>query len=61
MMTAAERRIRFNIALEMVQSVYTDYCRDESKTREQSGKFCDFVVDMINFSAVLNGEAAQED
>lgn len=55
-MTELERKIRFDAALEMVQHVYHDYCRDESKTREQAGKFCDFVIDMIKFSEVLKNE-----
>lgn len=58
-MTELERKIRFDAALEMVQNVYHDYCRDESKTREQAGKFCDFVIDMIKFSEVLKSEAAK--
>jgi len=58
-MTADERRIRFEAALEMVEKVYHDYCHDGSKTREDCGKFCDFVTDMINFSSVLKNEAAK--
>ena len=58
-MTAAERKIRFDIALEMVQRVYNDYCHDESKTREQAYEFCCFVQEMIGFSAIL-GEEAKE-
>lgn len=58
-MTADERKIRFEAALEMVEKVYNDYCRDESKTREERSKFCDFVIDMVNFSSVLKSEATK--
>ena len=58
-MTATERKIRFDIALEMVQRVYNDYCHDQSKTREQSYEFCCFVQNMIDFSATLDEEAKE--
>ena len=58
-MTADERRIRFEAALEMVEKVYHDYCHDGSKTREECGKFCDFVTNMINFSSVLKSDATK--
>lgn len=56
-MTNAERSIRFETALEIVQRVYSDYCNDESKTREQARAFCDFIIDMNKFSSVLRKEA----
>lgn len=59
-MTPLERKIRFDIALEIVQSVYTDYCKDQSKNREQTGAFCDFTIDMIKFSSVLSGEVEED-
>ena len=58
-MTAAERKIRFDIALEMVQRVYDDYCHDQSKTREQSYEFCCFVQDMMKFAGTLGQEAKE--
>lgn len=58
-MTVTERKIRFDVALEMVQRVYNDYCHDQSKTREQAYEFCCFVNDMIKLSTAL-GEEAKE-
>ena len=43
-MTATERKIRFDIALEMVQKVYGDYCRDKSKTREENNMEKNVVI-----------------
>lgn len=56
-MTDVERKIRFDIAVEMVQRIYDDYCRDQSKTREQSYEFCCLVNDMITFASKLGKEA----
>ena len=58
-MTEAERKIRFDIALEMAQKVYNDYCHDQNKTREQAYEFCCVVQEMIRFSAVLDGEVKE--
>lgn len=58
-MSASERKIRFDIALEMVQRVYDDYCHDQSKTREQSYEFCCFVQDMMKFSGTLGKEVKE--
>ena len=55
-MTDLERKIRFDAALEQVQRVYTDYCRDENKTREQVGDFCEFVIKMVYFADKLKKE-----
>ena len=59
-MTKEERKIRFDIALEMVEKVYSDYCHDPDINREQRGKFNDLVTDMIHFSTVLDAEAKEE-
>lgn len=58
-MTKEERKIRFDVALEMVEKVYSDYCHDPDITREQRGKFKDLVTDMIRFSTFLDAEAEQ--
>lgn len=60
-MTAAERKIRFDVALEMVESIYHDYCHDESKTRAQAYNFCCLVQEMLAFAATLSGEAKAAD
>lgn len=56
-MTNEERCIRFETALEIVRNVYSDYCKDESKTREQGREFCYFVIDMAKQLAILRAEA----
>lgn len=60
MMTASERSIRFNLALEMVQRIYDDYCRDQNKTREQTYEFCCLVREMTVFADKLVKEADHE-
>lgn len=56
-MTPDERKIRFDIALDIADKVYTDYCHDMNVTREDARKFCDFIIDMQRFSAFLEQEA----
>lgn len=58
-MNAAERKLRFDIAREMVQKIYDDYCHDQSKTREQCYEFCCFLQDMMNFAGKLDKEAKE--
>lgn len=60
-MTKAERKIRFDIALEIVEKVYIDYCHDSNVTRQRVGAFNDFVTSMIKFSTILENEAKQKD
>lgn len=60
-MTATERKIRFDIALEMVQKVYGDYCRDKSKTREETYEFCCLVREMTAFADTLGKEVTKEE
>ena len=55
-MTDKERCIRFETAMDIVRDVYSDYCKDESKTREQAREFCHFVINMAKFSAILRNE-----
>lgn len=57
MMTPNERKIRFDIALEQVQRIYDDYCKDRTTTREQTYEFCCLVREMIQFAEVLKNEA----
>ena len=56
-MTNEERCIKFETAFDIVRNVYSDYCKDESKTREQSKEFCYFVIDMAKQLAILRAEA----
>ena len=56
-MTSNERSIRFNIALEQVQRIYDDYCKDRTTTREQTYEFCCLVREMIQFAETLKNEA----
>jgi hypothetical protein len=59
MMTPAERSIRFNVALEQVERIYSDYCGDKNTTREQTYEFFDFLRNMILFAEVLKKEAEE--
>lgn len=58
-MTAAERKIRFDIALEQVQRIYNDYCRDSNTTRDQTYEFCCLVRNMITFADILGKEVKE--
>lgn len=60
-MNATERKIRFEIALEMVERIYNDYCRDQSKTREETMRFCHIVQRMIIHKSTLDEEARKEE
>ena len=55
-MTPEEREIRFDVARKIVDEIYTDYCKDNSKTREQAREFCNFVCSMNNFQQKLKLE-----
>ncbi len=55
-MTREERKVRFDVALDIVYKVYSDYCHDETNTREQCGDFNDVVQKMIQMSEVLEKE-----
>lgn len=59
-MTKTERKIRFEMALEIVEKVYKDYCSDTTVTRQQRHEFNDFVIDMIHKHEMLKNEAEQE-
>ena len=56
-MTPDERKIRFDVALDIANRVYTDYCQDLNVTREDAQEFCYFIIDMQRFSAFLEQEA----
>ena len=56
-MTKEERKIRFDVALDIVHKIYSDYCNDADVTREQASEFNDVVQNMICFSSVLEKEA----
>lgn len=59
MMTPEERSIRFNVALEQVERIYSDYCGDKNTTREQTYEFFDFVREMIKFAETLKREVKE--
>lgn len=59
-MTKEERKIRFDVALEIVQKVFTDYCKDQDVSREERHDFNDVVLDMIRFSSVLGKESKKK-
>lgn len=51
-MSKEERKIRFDVALEIVEKVFSDYCKDSSSTRKQRQEFNDLVIGMIHFLEV---------
>ncbi len=48
-MTKEERKIRMQVALEILNDVYTDICRDNEITREETRDFCDFIIETRKF------------
>jgi hypothetical protein len=48
-MTKEERRIRMQVALEILDNVYTDICHDNETTREETREFCDFIIETRMF------------
>lgn len=48
-MTKEERRIRMQVAMEILDNVYTDICHDNEITREKTREFCDFIIETRMF------------
>lgn len=59
-MTKEERRIRFGVAIEEAEKVYSDYCRDLELTREQVTEFLGVIQHMRRFHEVLIADAKKE-
>lgn len=55
-MVRERRKIQFDVALELIEKVYSDYCKDADVTREQAYEFYGLVQDMIRFSTVLDNQ-----
>lgn len=60
-MTKAERRARFEVAIEVAQSVYKDMCQDRDVRKEQVYEFCELLTEMYQFSETLKPEASLDD
>lgn len=60
-MTAAERKARFDVALEIINTVYTDLCRDPNATKEHVYEFCSLVIEMNQFGETLKPNASLDD
>ena len=48
-MTKEERKVRMQVALEILDDVYTDICHDNETTREETREFCDFIIETRMF------------
>ena len=59
-MTNQEREIRFSTAVDIINKVYSDYCNDNKKTREQVSRFLDFMIEMHEMHEILSKETKQE-
>lgn len=57
-MTDEERKTRFEVALEIAEKAYSDYCKDENKSREQCLRFNDCIQEMIKMLDILRQEAS---
>ncbi len=53
-MTKAERRTRFEVAIEVVNTVFSDMCRDRDVPKEQTREFCDLIIQMNQFKCSLD-------
>lgn len=52
-MTNEERRIRMEVALEIMNEVYSDCCCDREISREETRDFCDFIIDTRKFIGTM--------
>lgn len=50
-MTKEERKIRMQVALEIMDNVYTDVCHDREISREEAREFCYFLISAQHFVA----------
>ena len=60
-MTKEERRTRFEVAIEVAQSVYKDMCQDRAVRKEQVYELCQLLTEMYQFSETLKPEASLDD
>ena len=59
-MTKEERRIRMQVAMEILDAVYTDICHDNEITREETREFCDFIIETRMFLNNFNKKAEEK-
>ena len=60
-MTAEERKARFDVALEIVNTIYTDMCRDPNVTKAHVYEFCSLIIVMNQFGETLKPNASLDD
>lgn len=61
-MSKAERKARFEVAIEIMQTVYNDMCKApfEEVSREQTYEFCCLLQDMYKFSSTLSEKNTEQ-
>lgn len=62
-MTEIERKIRFDVAIDIVNDVFTDMCREPANvvSRETAQEFAYFLMDMRAWARHLGGELSLEE
>ena len=60
-MTNAERKVRLNVATEIIERVHSDLCNDhtEQVSRETTYELADIIRQLLYFTASLSGAASE--
>ena len=60
-MTNAERKVRMNVATEIIERVHSDLCNDHTGavSRETTYELADIIRQLIYFMASLSGAASE--
>ena len=55
-----ERKIRINVAIEMLERTYRDICSDSNVDRKTKEDMCDIIISLINFHSRLGKDEVRE-
>lgn len=60
-MTNAERKLRLNVATEIIERVHSDLCNDHTGqiSRETTYELADIIRQLLYFTASLSGAASE--
>ena len=59
-MTNAERKVRLNVATEIIERVHSDLCNDHTEvSREITYELADIIRQLLYFTASLSGAASE--
>lgn len=55
-MTKEEYRIRFKIAIDIINECFTDYCKNPNTTREEKEEFSEVIIGMLKMQTILTND-----